>query len=98
MNQIVDIDKKKLKKYLKNKDVVFCMITYPSIFLIYIFLLLYIKLSDMAVISPRYTFFSFLILSFLSILSIVERIDTKFSHKVQGDKLKLKRVDNTWKR
>jgi hypothetical protein len=82
---------------MKNRDFMFCIVTYPAIFLVYISLRIYIRFADMDVISPRYTLISFLILIFLVILTIIEIIDTKVSHKVQGDKLKLKRVNNKWK-
>lgn len=93
--------KKKFKRLLKDRKFVFCITVYPISLLIY--------LSGLAYVSSRsnddeflefamiYTVVSLVILGFISVMTIFEKIEKRASYKVQGDKLKLKRNEKNWK-
>lgn len=93
--------KKKFKKLLKDRKFVFCITVYPIALIIYIAGLIYISskrnANDFLEFAMIYTVVSLVILGFISVMTIFEKIEKRASYKVQGDKLKLKRNEKNWK-
>jgi hypothetical protein len=88
---------KKLKKLMKNKNFVFCITVYPVAFVLFLSLFIFVKSTDFKDSALTYTVFSFLVLGIIAVVTIFERVEKRATYKVQGDKLKLKRSDSTWK-
>ncbi len=93
--------KKKFKKLLKDRKFVFCITVYPISLLIYIAGFIYVRSksndTDFLEFAMMYTVVSLVILGFISVMTIFEKIEKRAAHKVQGDKLKLKRNEKNWK-
>jgi Na+/melibiose symporter-like transporter len=94
---LLSIKGKQLKKLLRNKDFVFCIVAYPVALLLYVILRVYIPEPESEETGTYYTLVSILILGFVATVSIFERIEKRALHKVQGDKLKIKQKDISWK-
>ena len=95
---LLSIDGKKIRKLLRDRDFVFCIISYPLLLVLYIVLKVYIGNTEFETDTRTYyRIVSFVVLGFISILSIFERIEKKAMHKVQGDKLKIKQKERNWK-
>lgn len=90
-------NKKKFKKYLKNRNFVFCVTLYPVAFILYLVLFGYSQSNDFKEHALIYAITSFLVLGIVAIITIFETIEKRASHKVQGDKLKIKQSDSSWK-
>lgn len=88
---------KKIKKLFKKKDFIFLIIFYPVIIIMY-----FIAKSKMSGIiftyetGKSYTIASFIILLFILVYTLYERIDKKLSNKRQGDILRFKQRDKSW--
>lgn len=95
---LLSIDGKQIKKLLRNRDFVFCIITYPIALVAFIILKVYIGNTDFETDTRTYyRIVSFVVLGFVAILSIFERVEKKVLHKGQGDKLKIKQKESNWK-
>lgn len=91
------IDSKQFKKLLRNRDFVFCIIAYPIALFLYIIIKIYIANANFEEAAVPYTIISIVILGFIMVISLFERIERKVTYKGQGDKLNLKRMENNWK-
>lgn len=94
--------KKKFKKYsriFKNKNFLFTIFVYPAIYFAYIYALRYLNrnpFGDKFVLwYSGLTFFGLLILTLFAGYELIEK---RLTHKVQGDKLRMKQGQKNWNR
>jgi len=86
-------------RILKSKEFWFVIIFYPCCLIAYLFTRMYLnmtvfKLED----TQRYFDVASAILAVTVVYTIYERIEKRFSYKVQGDKLKIKQSEKGWKK
>ena len=87
-----------LKRIAKNRNFLFCVIAYPISYCIFLYSKRYINLHPLSVDTINwYSGISFVILAFMTGLTIYELIEKRLFHKRQGDKLKIKQHQKDWR-
>lgn len=96
-----EVHKKKFRRLLKDRNFVFTITVYPLALILYMLGRYYIRLrsdnEDFIEFAMLYTIASLVVLGFIAVMTIFEKIEKRASYKVQGDKLKLKRNEKNWK-
>lgn len=90
---------KALKKLAKSRNFIFTVIVYPLGIFAYLYFRKYINMNPFKEQNIKwYSGLSFLVMAFLAIYTVYELIEKRLLHKIQGDKLKIKQSEGTWRK
>jgi len=89
---------KSLKRLLKNRNFLFCVITYPLAYCLFLYAKQYLNMHPLPADKVNWVSgVSFAVLAFVTGFTIYELIEKRLFHKVQGDKLKMKQHQRDWR-
>lgn len=88
-----------IKKILKNRDFVISLACYPTALLLYLILKSYLRHFEFrANTGFWYSFLIFGGFATFIVVTVFERVERVIFYKGQGDKLKMKQKENTWRK